>query len=129
MSVSSLASPFPILFLTSPCLFCSYQLCFLIPAPFPPFSPVPFPADNPPNDLHTYDSISILFVCLVCFLDSVVDSCEFVAILMFIVLILFFLSPFDISCNSGLVMMNSFSFTLFGKHYMCPSILNDSFSG
>ena len=33
--VSSLASPFPILFLTSPSLFCTYQLCFLIPAPFP----------------------------------------------------------------------------------------------
>ena len=27
--VCSLASPFPILFLTSPSLFCSYQLCFL----------------------------------------------------------------------------------------------------
>ena len=27
--VSSLASPFPILFLTSPCQFCTYHLCFL----------------------------------------------------------------------------------------------------
>ena len=27
---SSLASTFPILFLTSPCLFCTYYLCFLI---------------------------------------------------------------------------------------------------
>ena len=27
--VSSLASPFPILFLTSPCLFCTYHLCML----------------------------------------------------------------------------------------------------
>ena len=27
MHISSLASPFPILFLTSPCLFCTYQLC------------------------------------------------------------------------------------------------------
>ena len=36
--VSSLASPIPILFLISTCLFC-FQLCFLIPAPFPPFSP------------------------------------------------------------------------------------------
>ena len=32
--ISFLASPFPILFLTSPCLFCTYLLCFLIPAPF-----------------------------------------------------------------------------------------------
>ena len=36
--ISSLASPFPILFLPSPCLFCTYQLCFLIPIPLSPFS-------------------------------------------------------------------------------------------
>ena len=62
--------------------------------PFPPFSHFPLPADNPPNDLHIYDSISVLVVCLVCFcfLDSVVDGCEFINILMFIVLILFFLN-------------------------------------
>ena len=47
-------SSFPILFLTSPCLFCAYQLCFLIPSPFPLLSPFPFPGDNPPNDLHIY---------------------------------------------------------------------------
>ena len=41
MHVSSLASPLPTLFLTSPCLFCTYQLCFLIPAPLPLFSPSP----------------------------------------------------------------------------------------
>ena len=28
--ISSLASPFPILFLTSPCLFCTYNLCFFL---------------------------------------------------------------------------------------------------
>ena len=95
MHVSSLASPFPILFLTSLCLFCIYHLYFLLPAPFPSFFPFPFPDDNPPNDLHAYDSVSVLVVCLVCFcfvLDSVVDSCEFVAFLMFIVLIFFFLN-------------------------------------
>ena len=43
MSVSSLAFPFPILFSTSPCLFCTYQLCCLIPVPFPPFLPFPLP--------------------------------------------------------------------------------------
>ena len=32
--IGSLASPFPILFLTSPCLFCTYCLCFLFPVPF-----------------------------------------------------------------------------------------------
>ena len=39
--VSSLASPFPVLFLTSPCLFCTNQFVLLIPASFPPFSPSP----------------------------------------------------------------------------------------
>ena len=35
LHVSSLASPFPILFLTSPRLFSTYHLCFLFPVPFP----------------------------------------------------------------------------------------------
>ena len=41
--ISSLASPFPILFLTSPCLFCTYHLCFLFPVPFPPILTSPSP--------------------------------------------------------------------------------------
>ena len=92
MHITSLASPFPILFLASPYLFCTYKLCFLIPVAFPPFFPLPLPADNPPNDLHIYDSVLALVICLVCicFLDSVVDNCEFAVILMFIVLIFFF---------------------------------------
>ena len=65
--VSSLASTFVLLFLVSPCLFCSYQLCFLIPAQFSPFSLFLLPADNPPNDRHTYDSVPALVVHLVCF--------------------------------------------------------------
>ena len=100
-------------FLTFPCLFCTYQLCFFFPTSFPPFSPFPLPADNPPNDLHTYDSVPLLVVWLVCFwfLDSVVDSCEFVVIVMFIVLIFFsYISLSSISYSKGLVMMNSFSF-------------------
>ncbi|KAF6109736.1 hypothetical protein HJG60_010944 [Phyllostomus discolor] len=60
MHISSLASLFSIRFLIFPCLSCTYQLCFLIPVPFPPFSPFPLPADNPPNDLHTYDSVPLL---------------------------------------------------------------------
>ena len=63
--ISSLAFPFPILFLTSPCLFCVYHLCFLFPVPFPPLSPNPLPADNPPCDLHFCDSVPVLVVCLV----------------------------------------------------------------
>ena len=81
--ISSLASPFPILFLNSPCLFCTYQLCSLFPVPFPPFCPSPLPTDNPPHDLNICDFVPVLVVCLVsficlfvCFLGSVVDSCE-----------------------------------------------------
>ena len=92
--ISSLVSPFPVLFLTSPCLFCTYELCFSFPVPFPPFSPLPLTDDNPPCDLHYCDSVPVLVVCLVCFLfliffGSVADSCEFVVILLFIVLIFF----------------------------------------
>ena len=68
--MSSLASPFPILFL-NPYLFCTYHLCFLFPVPFPPFSTAPPPAlppvDNPPCELHFCDSVSVLVGCLVCF--------------------------------------------------------------
>ena len=39
--IGSLASPFPILFLTSPCIFCTYQLHFIIPTPFPHYPPSP----------------------------------------------------------------------------------------
>ena len=85
---SSLASPFPILFLTSPRLFSIYHLCYLFSVPFPPLSPSHSPTDNPPCDLHFCDSVLVLVVCLVCFclfLGSVVDSCEFVVILLFII--------------------------------------------
>ena len=54
---------FPILFLTSPCLFFTYNLYFLIPESFPPFSCFPLPADDPSNHLPM-----ILF--LFCFLLS-----------------------------------------------------------
>ena len=89
MHKSSLASPFPILFLTSPCLFYTYQLCFLFPVPFPPFSTFLFPIDMPLDDFHIYDSVSVLLVCLVRFLDSIVDSCKFIAILTPIFFIIF----------------------------------------
>ena len=85
--ISSLASPFPILFLTSPCLFvptmyASYSLYLFLP-----FSLFSFPTDNPLCDLNFCDSVPVLVVCLVCFcfLGSVVDSCKFVVTLLFIV--------------------------------------------
>ena len=79
IQTSSLGSPFPILFLTSSSLFCTYQLCFLFPVCFPPILPLPHPLHNPPCDLHFCDSVPVPVVCLVyfyfCFLCSVVDSC------------------------------------------------------
>ena len=65
--VSSLASTFPMLFLPSLCLFCTYHLCFLFHVPFPLFSPLLLPAENPPCDLHFCGSVPVLAVCLVCF--------------------------------------------------------------
>ena len=94
--ISSLASLFSILFLTSPCLFCTYHLCFLFPIPFPPFSPHPLPDVNPPSDLCFCKSVPILVVCLVCFyfcfcfLGSVAGNCEFVFTLLLVFLIFFF---------------------------------------
>ena len=53
MHINSLASPFPILFLTSLCLCCTYQF-ILNPCIFFPFSPSPLSTDNPQNDLHIF---------------------------------------------------------------------------
>ena len=82
----------PILILTSPCLFCTHQLCFLFPVPFPPLSPLPTP---PLITLHVLSISVILFLfqqfAQFLFLGLVVNSCEFVVILLFIVLIFFFL--------------------------------------
>ena len=72
MHVSSLATPFPILYFTSPWLFHTYLFVLLNPFTFPPCSPMPLPKDNPPNDLHIYDSVSVL-VCLA-FLYSIAVS-------------------------------------------------------
>ena len=88
----SLTSPFPILFLTPPCLFFAYKLCFLFNVPFPPFFSLHLPADNPPCDLHFCDSVPDLVVCLFCFcfcFGLVIKSYEFVVILLFRVLIFF----------------------------------------
>ena len=67
------------------------QIMLLNPCACSPLLPFPPPADTPPNDLNSYDSVPVLVVCFVwVFLGSVVDSCEFVAFLMLIVLNFFF---------------------------------------
>ena len=91
------------------------------------------PIDNPPCDLHFCGSVPIIVVCLVFVFVFQVQLLIVVSLLSFYCS--YFLSsfsqvtPFNISYNSGLVMMNSFNLTLSEKHFICPSILNDSFAG
>ena len=54
-------------------------LYFLIPSALHSFPDPPCSSDNHQNALHIHDSISVL-VCLVCFLDSIVDRYVFLAI-------------------------------------------------
>ena len=80
--------------LNLPCLFLPTNYASY-PCMFSPILLLPCPTDNPPSDLHFYDSIPVLVVCLVCFcfvlfLASVFASFEFVVILLFIVSIIFF---------------------------------------
>ena len=64
MHTISLATPFPILYFTSPWLFCNTYLHFLISSPLHSFLPIPLPSGN---HQMFHDSVSVLFVCLVCF--------------------------------------------------------------
>ena len=63
--VSSLASLFPILFLTSPHLFYACQLCFLFTVPFPATF---FPSPSPLKTLHVIP-ISLFCSCSICLLS------------------------------------------------------------
>ena len=56
--ISSLACPFPILFLLSSCLFSTYHLCYLFSVPFPP-SPPPTPLLT---TLHVISISIVLFL-------------------------------------------------------------------
>ena len=93
--ISSLTSLFPTQFLTSPCLFYAYQLCFFFPVLPPPHSfPPPPPYWKPSlwsRFLWFHSCSSCLLSFCLCFLGSLVDSCEFVVILLFIVFYLLFL--------------------------------------
>ena len=75
LHTSSLASPFPILFLPSLCLFSTYHLWYLFSGPFPPLSPSHSPFDNPPCDLYFCGPVPVLVVCLVCFCFCFRCSC------------------------------------------------------
>ena len=90
MHVSCLATAFPMLYVTFPWLFCNCLFVLLNPLTSSPTHQHPLPSGNQQNPLRIHDSVSIL-ICLVCFLDSVVDRYIFIVILLFIVLIFFFL--------------------------------------
>ena len=89
--VGSSATPFPILYFTSPWLFHNHQFVLLTPLTSSPISQQPLPSLDHQNVLGIHDSVSVL-VCLVCFLYSIVDRYVFVAILFFIILMFFSLN-------------------------------------
>ena len=134
--VSSLASPFPTLFLTCPCLFSTYHLCFLFPVPFPPSSPLLLPADNPPCELHFCDSVPILVVCLVCFCFCfrfhswwLWVCCHF-TVHIFDDLTFLRYVPLTFHMTRAWWWWNPLTWvSLSGKHFICPFFLNDSFAG
>ena len=89
MHISSLATLFLILYFTSPWLFCNYLFVLLNPLTSSPIPTQSLPSGNLQNALCNHNSV--LF-CLVCFFGSIVVRYVFVAILLFIVLIFFFLN-------------------------------------
>ena len=90
MHISSVATPFPILYFITPWLLCNYLFVLLYPLTSSPLPPQP--SGNHQNALCTHDSVSVVLVCLVCFLDSTVERYVFIAILLFLVLIFFSLN-------------------------------------
>ena len=104
-----------ILFLTTPSLFCTYNLCFLLPVPFPPFFPTPLRS-------HV---ISISVILFLFWLFAQFGFVFQVQLLIVVSLLsfhcLYFLSSsfsqislFNFLYSKGLVMMNSFNLTLSG---------------
>ena len=92
MHIISLATLFPILHFTSPWLFCNYLFVLLNPLTSSPIPSHPLPSGSNHSTLCNHDSVSVLLVCLVCFLDLIVDRYVFIAISLSIVLIFFFLN-------------------------------------
>ena len=76
-----LAAPYPILYFTSPWLFCNYLFVLPNPLTSSPILPYPLPSGNHQNHLCIHDSVSVLLVCLVCFLGSIIGRyifCHFI---------------------------------------------------
>ena len=80
MSISFLATPFPLLYFTSPWLFCNYLFVFLNPLTSSLIPSHPLPSGNYQNILCIHDSFSVL-VCSVYFLDSIVDRYVFLPLI------------------------------------------------
>ena len=99
--------------LTFPWLFCNYLFALLNP-----LTPSPNPPCPPPisqwSKCSLYPWFCLYSSCLLSliFLDPTLDWYVFIAILLFIILIYFFLiSPFNISYNNNLEMMHTFKFS------------------
>ena len=84
MCVSPYSTPLPILYFTSPWLFCNYLFVLLNPLTSSPIPP------NTSSHLAMMIIVSVLFVCVVCFSNSIFGTYVFIAILLYIVLIFFF---------------------------------------
>ena len=86
MCISSLATPFPILYFISLWLLSNYLFVLLHPLTSSPILPHPLPSGS-----HPY-ALCIVCLCSSCllslFLDSVVDRYVFIVILLFIFLII-----------------------------------------
>ena len=109
----------------------------LIPCTFSPILPFLPSTGNPSCDLHFCDSLPS---CLLRFYFILFIYFFYVQLLIVVSLLSFhcsyfwsssfsYISPLNISYNKGLVMMNFFNLSLSEKHFIFPSILNDSFAG
>ena len=81
------------------------------------------------NVLLLQEAGSVLLLLVQLFFSSIVDRYVFITILFFFFHSSSWRRPFNISYNTGLVMMNPIRFFLSGKLFICPLILNDSFVG
>ena len=109
LHINTLATPFPVLNFTSPCPLCNHLFALVNPL------------TSSPTPTHPLSSFSLLY--------SIVYRYVIYYHFCSVSILLFLNKPFSISYNNGLVMMNSFSFFLSGKLFICPSILNDNFAG